>query len=96
MPGDVLQDAVIGGGRSAAVVFGLKAVNGDRKGKIGEITPLCGYGPDGAGHYHDFYPHLLQLGQQDLQLTITYEWLSTDDRNMEGAKPSDQSQNPRH
>ena len=96
MPGDVLQDAVVSGGRPAAIMFGLKAVNGNGKVKIGKIAPRFGYGPDGAGDQHHFHTHSLQLGKQDLQLTVAHERLTPHDGDVQRAKAPNQSQDPCH
>jgi hypothetical protein len=96
VPGDVLLDAIVSCRRPAAIVFGLKAINGNGKAEIGKVTPRFWNGPHGAGYEHHLYPHIPQFGEEDLKFTIAHQRLTTHNGNMQRAEAADQPQNSRH
>src|SRR5262245_17238033 len=77
--GDVLQDALVGGGCPALVVIGLQAVDGDSNADVAERVPLRWYRNDPARDHQRLDAHAAQFRQDPTELPVANERLSADD-----------------
>src|SRR6185312_6978918 len=89
--GDVLVDALVGGGSAAHIVFGLQAVNGNHQLEVGQADPGLREDAEGAGDHLHERSHGQQAGDDDLHFAIADQGIAADDGNVERAMLADQA-----
>src|SRR5690349_19536713 len=92
---DVLQDAAVGRGLPALVMLRLQAVDRDDNLQPLEMRPLERDRSDRAGHQLRVDAHRGHPRQNVIQLPITDERLSSDNRHMEWSVLLDQGEHRR-
>src|SRR5262245_60144675 len=94
VPGDVLEDAVVGGRRPAHVVLGLQPVDGNDNRGAREAGEKSRDFTHGARDELGVNASLRENGNQCFQLAIAYERLATDDRDVQRLVLINQAQHP--
>lgn len=80
LSGDVFQNASVGGGGTASVVFGLQAINGNDDVQARHVGPSGVRGTEGAGDDLHVDSTSEQLGNERLELAITNQGIAADER----------------
>src|SRR5688572_7199902 len=87
---DVLQNARVGGGLTAGVMFRLQPVDGDADLQAPQRRPREWNGPHRAGHDLDEEAAIGELRQNDIELAIPHQRFPANQRNMQWAQPIDE------
>jgi hypothetical protein len=91
--GDIFQDAFVGGGRAADIVFGLEAIHGDGDVQVIQRWPSGAHGAEGAGNKLYMDAALHQKRQQNFQFAKADQGIATDDGKVQGLQAIDDFQN---
>jgi hypothetical protein len=82
---EVFEDALVGCGGAAEVVFGLEAVDRDDDIQAFEAGPVSGNGTEGAGDDLEMDAAAVDLGEQSFEFAEAHEGIAADERDVEGA-----------
>ncbi len=80
---NVLEDALIGSGFAAFVMFGLQAINGDHDVQFLELHPCSWNLPECAGDDLGVYAAALDLWQERVEFAVSNERIAAHQRDME-------------
>jgi hypothetical protein len=75
---DIFEDALVGGGLAAFVVFGLKAIDGYDDVELSKSLPVGGDDAEGAGDDLGVDAAGFDLGQEEFELTIADQRVAAD------------------
>ncbi len=92
MARDMLQDALVGRRRPPHIVFRLQPVDRNGQNEPRNRRPLSGDLPHGARDELRDHPTGRQVRENRVQLPITNEWFSADNRDVEGSISVDDPQ----
>ena len=92
LPDDVLQDAIVGGGRAAHVVLGRQPVDRHDQREPRNRRPGLRDRAHGARDDLHVEPHRRQLRQEHVELAETDEGLAADEGEVHRAVPGDERQ----
>jgi hypothetical protein len=81
--GNILEDALVGGGLAPLVVLRLQAIDGHDYVESAEAAPFRGDDAEGAGDDLNVDVASVDLGEEHLQLAVTNEWVSSDEGDMQ-------------
>ena len=95
VPGDVLEDAFVGGRRAANVVFGRQSVDRHHDLQPAHAGPFGWNRPNRAGHDLGMNPARGELRQDLPELAIAHQRLAADDRDVQRLVTIDHRHEPR-
>jgi len=81
---DIREDALVGGGSTAFVVLGLKAIDGYDYVELSEALPLGGDDAEGTGDDLGVDAAGLDLRQEEFELSIADQGVAADERDVQG------------
>jgi hypothetical protein len=93
---DVLKNTIIGSGCSSPIVLRPQAVHRDYQMKVRYVSPREGNWADGARHHLYLHIQLRHFREQDIELAIPYQRLTTYNREVQRPEASNQPENPFH